>query len=114
MARAGIEPATPRFSVVIEGCGWSAVRVGLAALLTQPGGFEGFGRVHVPLNANDPPLTHVVDRRGIYHKLNPTPGALVFAVEDDHAVARVEELLWLDPRPGIEPVLWLSPLLDGR
>ena len=60
-------------------------------------GFEGFGGVHVPLNANDAPVLQIEDGRRIDHKLGPALAALVFALEHNHPVAGVDELLWLDP-----------------
>jgi hypothetical protein len=63
----------------------------------QPGGLEGVGGIHVPLHANDAPVTQIEDPRRVDHSLDAALGALVFALENNHPVARIDELLWLDP-----------------
>ena len=70
----------------------------LNVFLRQANGLEGLGAVHVPLHANDAPVTHIEDGRGVDHNLDPAALAtLELAVEDNHPVAGIDELSRLDP-----------------
>src|SRR4051812_25976621 len=86
----------------------------MSVLVRKPRGFEGFGRLHVPLKANDSPVTDIDHGRRVEHKLDAAAlTALVFALENHHPVAGIDELLWLDPMvvPNLV-VLGLDDLAD--